>query len=124
MTVPADEAVMTNGRPYARLVVATAVAVRVAKLSPSNTDDAFQKSERGKFTSWSPALSSPPPNEVENKVLARLSTSFLPHRQFRFSLLEVRGHAEGARDGRGERRAGGTGERVAREPLTGRVTGR
>jgi len=34
MTVPADEAEMTNGRPYVRFVVATAVAVRVAKFSP------------------------------------------------------------------------------------------
>jgi len=41
--VPADEAVITNGRPYARLVVATAAAVRVAKLSPSINDDAFKE---------------------------------------------------------------------------------
>src|SRR5437867_9920922 len=35
MMVPADAAVMTNGRPYVGLVAATAVALRVAKLSPS-----------------------------------------------------------------------------------------
>src|SRR5438034_4552658 len=35
MMVPAEAAVITNGRPYVGLVAATAVALRVAKLSPS-----------------------------------------------------------------------------------------
>src|SRR5437868_9242273 len=91
MTVPADEAVMTNGRPYVRLVVATAVAVRVAKLSPSINDDAFQKEPDDRFKRWSLAWPSPPPKSPLRARLRRISTSFLPHRQFGFSLLEVRG---------------------------------
>jgi hypothetical protein len=35
MMVPAEAAVITNGRPYVGLVAVAAVAVRVAKLSPS-----------------------------------------------------------------------------------------
>src|SRR2546430_1123178 len=46
MMVPADAAVMTNGRPYVGLVAATAVALRVAKLSPSINDDAFHRASR------------------------------------------------------------------------------
>jgi len=33
------------------------------------------------------------PNQLENKVIARLSTSFLPHRQFWFSRLEFQSGA-------------------------------
>src|SRR2546423_4305924 len=89
MTVPADEAEMTNGRPYARLVVATSVAVRVAKLSRSINDDAFNELREDQFKSRSLAWPSPPPKSPLRARLRRISTSFLPHRQFGFSRLEA-----------------------------------
>src|ERR1700756_1469022 len=89
MIVPAEAAVITNGRPYVGLVAAVAVAVRVAKLSPSINDDAFQK-EREKRVPEKVACLASPPTEIPNaSVIARLSRGFLPHRQFGFSLLEA-----------------------------------
>jgi hypothetical protein len=44
---------MTNGRPYVGLVVAAAVAVRVAKLVPLLIDDATSEPLEGQFTRWS-----------------------------------------------------------------------
>src|SRR5712691_828652 len=84
MTVPADDAVMTNGRPYARPVVATAVAVRVAKLFPPLiTDDAMKEPQEDESRGWSLAWPSPPETPSAS-ALARLFTSFLAHRQFGF----------------------------------------
>src|SRR4030088_3307294 len=98
MTVPADEAVMTNGRPYARLVVATAVAVRVAKLSPSILTTRF-KSPREDSSRHGRLPGHHLPQPAQKRVIARLFTSFLPHRQFGFSLLRSLPPAEPGRVG-------------------------
>src|SRR5437773_11428681 len=82
MMVPAEAAVMTNGRPYVGLVAVTAVAVRVAKLSPS-----ILTTRRESFGVAHETVNCllghlhPTPNAI---VLARLSTYFVPHRQTGF----------------------------------------
>jgi len=57
--VPAEAAVITKGRPYVGLVVAAAVAVRVANVSPF-TDDAMNELREDQFNKCSIAWPSPP----------------------------------------------------------------
>src|SRR5206468_8711109 len=88
MMVPAEAAVITKGRPYAGLVVAAAVAVRVAKLSPSLLTTRRKSVEKTVHCLVASSVATSHQNPNAN-VIARLSRAFLPHRQFGFSRLEA-----------------------------------
>src|SRR5213594_2779078 len=81
MMVPAEAAVITKGRPYVGLVVAAAVAVRVAKLSPSLLTTRRKSVEKTVHCLVASSVATSHQNPNAN-VIAGMSSAFLPHRQF------------------------------------------
>src|SRR5438874_13107042 len=71
MMVPAEAAVITNGRPYVGLVAATAVALRVAKLSPSilTTRDGVSRRSRHELVACLAVTSHRTPSETGDSAL-------------------------------------------------------